>query len=126
MIKVLVIEPKKKPVVREIEGTLESLQNIVGGYIEVVYPFDDPVGVICNDEGKLIGLPPNRALYHDGEMYDILVGTVIIAGLGAEDFCSLSDDLIEKYRGMFYVPQEFMKAYGRIVAFPFIDGIFED
>ena len=126
MIKVLVIEPKKKPVVREIEDTLESLQSIVGGYIEVVYPFDDPVGVICNDEGKLIGLQPNRALYHNGEIYDLLVGTVIVAGLGAEDFCSLTDDLIEKYMNKFFTPQEFMRVNGKIIAFPYLDGVFED
>ena len=126
MIKVLVIEPKKKPVVKEIRGTLESMQSIVGGYIEVVYPFDDPVGIICNDEGKIIGLPLNRALYHDGEIYDAIAGTFIIAGLWGDDFCSLPDDLLDKYMDKFFMPEQFVKANGRVIAFPYWEGIFED
>ncbi len=43
--RVLVIEPGAKPVVKDIENTLESLQNMVGGYIECVYPFEDPVAL---------------------------------------------------------------------------------
>lgn len=58
----LLVKSKKKPEVMEIEDTLESLQKMVGGYIEVVYPFDDPVGLIVNEEGKILKLPPNRVL----------------------------------------------------------------
>lgn len=53
--KVLVVEPMKKPYTKEIDGSLKSMQELVGGTIEVVYPFDDPVALICNDEGKLMG-----------------------------------------------------------------------
>ena len=60
--KVLAVEPGKVPYETEIEGGLESLQKAVGGSIEAVYPYEDPVAVICNEEGKLIGLPTNRAL----------------------------------------------------------------
>lgn len=60
--KVLAVEPGKVPYETEIEGGLESLQQAVGGSIEAVYPYEDPVAVICNEEGKLIGLPTNRAL----------------------------------------------------------------
>ena len=63
--KVLMVEPGKSPYETEIEGGLESLQAAVGGDIQATYPFDDLVGLICNDEGKLIGLPLNRALYDD-------------------------------------------------------------
>lgn len=121
--KVLVIEPKKKPAVREIEDTLKSLQSIVGGYIEVVYPFEDEVGLIVNEEGKMNGLPLNRALYNKGEIYDILCGTFIVAGLTEDDFGSLSDDLIEKYKDKFYCGEEFMKVNGQIVAIPMIDHV---
>lgn len=125
MIKVLVIEPKKKPVVREIEGGLDCLQGIVGGYIQVVYPFADPVGIICNEEGKMMGLPLNRALYHKGEIYDILSGTIIVAGLTEDDFGSLSDDLIDKYMKGFYCGEEFMKVNGQIVAIPMMEHVEE-
>ena len=60
--KVLVVEPEKEPYVKEISSGLSSLQKEVGGFIEAVYPFEDPVAIICNEEGKLEGLPLNRAL----------------------------------------------------------------
>lgn len=123
--KVLVIEPKKKPVVREIEGGLSDLQSIVGGYIEPVYPFDDPVALIGNDEAKLMGLTPNRALYHNGEIYDIMCGTIIVAGLTEDNFGSLSDDLIEKYMDRFYCGEEFAKINGEIIAIPNIEHLAE-
>ena len=61
---ILTIAPNKKPVVQEIDGRLETMQSLVGGIIQAVYPFEEPVAVICNDEGKLLGLPPNRVLRH--------------------------------------------------------------
>lgn len=72
-IKVVLAQPNKKAVVTEIENTLKSLQRIVGGYIECIYPFDDNVGIICNEEGKLIGLEPNRVLRdEEGNTVDII------------------------------------------------------
>ena len=123
--KVIIIEPKEKPVVKEIEGGLDCLQKIVGGYIQVVYPFSDPVGIICNEEGKLNGLPLNRALYHQGEIYDILSGTIIVTGLTEDDFGSLTDELIEKYMERFYCGEEFMKVNGKIVAIPVLEHVEE-
>lgn len=60
--KVLRIQPKKYPEVIEIDGSLESLQKEVAGLIQAVYPWDDPVALICNEEGKLIGVNFNRTL----------------------------------------------------------------
>ena len=39
----IVVEPEKKPYVKEIEHTLKNLQNEVGGGIEAAYPFEDRV-----------------------------------------------------------------------------------
>mgnify|MGYP000382266717 CR=1 FL=1 len=58
--KVLMVEPGKSPYAAEIESGLKSLQAAVGGDIQAVYPYEDPVALICNDEGKLMGLPLNR------------------------------------------------------------------
>ena len=58
--KIVVVMPGRKPVVQEIDGTVESMQEIVGGLIQPIYPFDDPVALVCNDEGKLMNLPANR------------------------------------------------------------------
>ena len=109
--------PGKTAQVIEIDGSLESMQQIVGGYIEAIYPFDDPVAIICNEEGKLNGLPLNRALYtEDGEMFDIAHGNIIICGLGEEDFASLQGELLEKYLEKFKHPETFIKIGGDILA----------
>ena len=100
--KILVVEPMKEPYEKEIHGTLEEMQAIVGGYIQAVYPFEDPVAVVCNDEGKLMGLPYNRLLKDDtGRPYDVLCGTFFVAGLGEENFISLPDRLMKKYKAMY-------------------------
>lgn len=64
--RVLVIKPGKKPEVQEINGTLESMQEIVGGLIQALYPHDEPVALVANDEGIMLGLPLNRGLRDEG------------------------------------------------------------
>lgn len=59
--RILVVEPSKKPEVQEIDGTLSAMQKLVGGPIQAIYPFGDPVALVANDKGKLLGLPMNRA-----------------------------------------------------------------
>ena len=88
---VLVVEPMKEPYVKEIDPDLHSLQAEVGGDIGPTYLYSDPVALVCNDEGKLIGLDLNRGLRDEnGEIYDIVAGTFLVVGLGEEDFASLS------------------------------------
>lgn len=111
---VLIIEPEKTPRVADIPDDLKTLQGIVGGQIEAVYPYADEVALICNEEGKLLGLPLNRSL----EGYDIIAGTFIVCGLGEEDFASLSKDLLDKYQKKFESPEVFMRINGRVVGFP--------
>ena len=75
MIKVIVKEPNKIPVLKEIEGDLKSMQVLVGGRIEVVTINHDPkILLICNEEGKLKGLKANIAIRGDR-----VVGTVFFA-----------------------------------------------
>ena len=79
-IKVLLIKPLKPPEVVEIDDTLEAMQRTVGGDIEAVYPFEEPVALVCNDEGKIMGLPLNRSLRDDGgSIYDIIAGDFLSA-----------------------------------------------
>jgi len=107
-ISVLVVEPGKEPYTKEISDSLESLQSEVGGYIETVYPFDEPVAIICNEEGKIQGLPLNRALRDDdGNMFDIVAGTMLIVGLGDENFDSLSPELSKQFSELFKEPESF-------------------
>lgn len=117
LIQVVLCEPRKKARITTITNTLSSLQQIVGGHIEAVYPFDDPIAIICNEEGKINGLELNRALRDKvGRVYDILAGTFLIVGLGAEDFTSLTSVYQEKYRKLFECPEIFLSANSEILA----------
>ena len=116
---VLVVEPMKEPYVKEIDPGLHSLQAEVGGDIAASYPFDDPVGLVLNDEGKLIGLDLNRSLRDEhGEIYDIVAGTFLVVGLGEESFTSLPPELAQKYMEHFKQPEQFINLNGQIVALP--------
>jgi len=116
---VLVVEPQMPPYTKEIDPGLKSLQSEVGGFIEAVYPFEEPVAIICNEEGKLNGEPLNRALRdEDGDVYDIIAGRFLIAGLGEEDFCSLSEQHIKQFKEKFKEPEMFARANGRILVLP--------
>ena len=119
--RILVVEPERRPEVREIDSSLESMQEIVGGWIQALYPFDDPVALICNDEGKLLNLPANRGLRDkNGQIYDIVAGTFFLCGAPADSdhFVSLTPEQIERYRERFYTPEMFWGMDGRIVCLP--------
>ena len=111
---VLIIEPGRKPREAEIGHDLKAMQDVVGGYIEAVYPYDDPVALVCNEEGKLIGLPLNRRI----EDYDIIAGTFFICGLREDNFDSLPSDLMAKYSDIFAQPEQFVRLGNRIIAVP--------
>ena len=99
--KVLVVEPQKPCRVQEIES-LADMQQLVGGDIEAVYPFQELVAVVCNADGKLLGLPMNRPLLDKDYLpYDIIRGTFFVAGLGQEDFISLTDEQIQRYKSLY-------------------------
>ena len=101
-LKVLVVEPRKRPYVQEIDGSLASMQKLVGGTIQAVYPFDDAVALVCHDEGKLLNLPYNRFLYDKNHQpYDVICGTFLVVGVGEEDFQSLTAQQIRKYHEMY-------------------------
>ena len=101
-LKVLIVEPGKAPYPAEIPSGLESLQRQVGGLIQALYI--DDAALICNEEGKLLGLPFNRPLFdEEGDLYDIIAGTFLVVGLTEDDFTTLSDEQIERYKEMFRI-----------------------
>lgn len=116
--KCIKVEPKKRPEVIDIENNLESLQKAVDGFIEVLYPWDDLVGIVCNEEGKINGMALNRALTTDmdGNIFDIVAGPFLVVGLTDDDFGDIPDDLLDKYLKKFESPEEFVRINGRIVA----------
>ena len=118
-IKVVMLEPKKEAYVAEIDNGLASMQKIVGGLIEAVYPFEEEVCIVCNEEGKINGLPPNRALYADSsELVDIICGTAFICDCSGENFGSLSDEQLDRYCRLFHCPEMFLMVDGKITVLP--------
>ena len=118
-IKVVMLEAGKEAYVKEIGNSLESMQKIVGGLIEPFYPFDEQVCIVCNEEGKLLGLPLNRAVRdHDGEIMDIIAGAAFICDCSGEDFGSLTEEQQKRYQKMFSEPEVFVMLNGRIIAIP--------
>ena len=120
---VVVVEPKKKPMVQDIGSGLESMQRIVGGPIEAVYPFDEPVALICNEEGKLLNLPLNRALRDDeGTVYDIISGTFFLCAAppDSDRFAGLTDQQIKTYMERFDMPEMFLNVGGNLFVLPYL------
>lgn len=118
----LLIKPGEKPEVVTIGTNIRDLQAAVDGWIEVIYPFKEPVGIICNEEGKLDGLPLNRALRDEnGEIYDVVAGNMLIIGLEDDGFASLSKEQIDKYEKEFHQPECFVKMGKGIIAIPIMD-----
>lgn len=108
--KVVLVEPEKPARIAEMDLSLESMQSTVGGLIQAIYPWEDEVALVCNDEGKILELPPNRALTDEnGAVYDIVCGTFFICGLTEDNFGSLSAELAEKYLEKFRNYQTFTR-----------------
>ena len=118
--RVLVVEPERRPKVREIDDSLKAMQEIVGGYIQPIY-LDDSVALVCNDEGKVMNLPLNRGLRDkNGQIYDIVSGTFFLCGAPADSdhFTSLTPEQIEQYRKRFHTPEMFWGMDGHIICLP--------
>ena len=116
-IDVVIVEPDRTPYFASIDRTLEGMQKVVGGLIEQVCPFDDPVSLICNEEGKLEGLPLNRTLRdEDGVIYDVIAGTFFMAYTppDSDRFESMPKDLADKYMEIFRYPELVVMVNGQL------------
>ena len=108
---------------REIDAGLEAMQKIVGGSIEAVYPFDEPVSLICNEEGKLLNLPLNRALRDEnGTVYDIISGTFFLCAAppDSDRFAGLTDQQAKTYMEWFAMPEMFLNVGGDLFVLPYL------
>lgn len=95
----LYIEPNQLPKKIEVKNNLYSKQSLVGGNIEYCRILDDDnVVLICNEEGKINGMEPNRDIGHD-----IIFGPFLIVGDDSEigEDRSLTEDQINKYKTRF-------------------------
>jgi len=126
-ISVLFVEPGKYPRMIEIEDSLEAMQDTVKGDIEEFMPYEDEVAIICNEESKMNGMSPNRAIYcepegtKDREMADIIFGPFFVcyAPAESEKFLSLPKELAQKYEAQFKFPERFFKHGDEIKAVPY-------
>ena len=121
--RVIVVEPRKTPTVQVIDTGLASMQKIVGGSIEAIYPFDEPVALICNEEGKLLNLPLNRALRDDdGTIYDVISGTFFLCAAPPDSdlFESLSDQQVRTYLERFAMPEMILNVGGDLFVLPYL------
>lgn len=119
--KILLIRPMEVPKEMEIEDSLEEMQRLVGGYIQEIMPFEDDVALVCNDEGKFMGLPLNRAIRDErGNLADIIAGDFFLcrAPIESENFESLSEEQVKKYEKVFHNPERFLKSGNEIVVIP--------
>ena len=116
-IEVIYIEPSKEAEVIKIDRNLETMQQLVRGYIEEYMPFEDEVALICNEEGKMLGLDLNRGIKNEnGDLQDIICGNFFIcyAPIESEEFLSMPQDLKIKYLQMFKQPEVFFKKGDKI------------
>lgn len=101
---ILLLEPGACPRTTTIAGTLQAMQQAVDGPIQAIYPFAEPVALICNEEGKLRNLPWNRALRDEaGQIYDIVAGTCFLCAAppGEDSFAGLTDAQLEAFSRRF-------------------------
>lgn len=110
-IQVVLVEPGKLAQIAEIGTTLDAMQRTVSGSIEVCYPFEEQVCIVCNDEGKISGLPLNRAIRDEDthEIVDIVAGTFFICDCRKESFGSLSKEQQKRYLEKYRFPERFFR-----------------
>ena len=121
-INVLLIKPGEYPKRISVGTELADLQKEVEGNIEVVYPYHEEIGLICNEEGKLSGLSLNRDIIsEDGERVDIIAGNFLIVGLTEDSFGSLTDEQMKQYEKKFHQPETFIRMGRDILTIPIPD-----
>ena len=105
---VLVVEPGMAPYEKEVNG-LKEMQATVGGLITVIYPYEEQVAIVSNDESILEGMPFNRSV--EGG-YGGIFGTFFVCGLGEEDFCYLPPEQMERFKKKFHQAEILVGAKG--------------
>ena len=119
-IRVVLCEPGRMARIVDIGTELEDLQRAVGGMIEPYYPFDEQVCIVCNDEGKINGMQPNRAVYDDDKIIqEIIFGPFFICDCRGTEFDSLNEEQLDRYCRQFQCPEHFLRLDGQIIALPY-------
>ena len=112
--RILIVAPDRHPRMAEIPHTLEAMQQTVGGYIEITYPWKDPVALVCDEEGILKQLPFNRLVAPQSAIF----GTFFLCGIGEEDLTDLPEELADKYMRLLYAPERLIRTKAGYAALP--------
>ena len=120
-IRVVLVEPGKLARIAKVGTTLDAMQRTVGGDIEAYYPFEEQVCIVCNEEGKINGLPLNRAIRDadTGDIADIIAGTFFICDCSGECFGSLSTEQQKRYQEKYRLPERFFRSRDGIESAPY-------
>lgn len=107
--KVLMVEPGFAPYEKELEG-LEQMQTAVGGgLIQPIYPYEERVAIVCNEEGILRGMDFNRSVPGG---YGGVFGPFFVCGLTDDDFCSLTPEQMERFKKDFQKAELLVEVQG--------------
>ena len=112
--KILMVEPERHPKIAEIPHTLEAMQQTVGGYIEITYPWREPIALVCDEEGMLKQLPFNRLVAPQNAIF----GTFFLCGIDEEDLTDMPEELADKYMRLLYDPQMLIRTNAGYAVLP--------
>ena len=119
-IKVVLLEPGKLARAAEIDASLAGMQKVVDGLIEPFYPFAERVCIVCNEEGKINGMRPNRSVKDErGVMVDFIFGPAFICDCRGARLGSLSDEQISRYTKMFRYPEHLVRLNKTLLGIPY-------
>ena len=120
-IHVVLVEPGKLARIAQIGTTLDAMQQTVGGDIEAYYPFEEQVCIVCNEEGKINGLPLNRAIRDadTGDIADIIAGTFFICDCSGKSLGSLSKEQQKRHLEKYRFPERFFRTRDGIESVPY-------
>lgn len=120
-IQVVLVEPGKLARIAEIGTTLDAMQQTVGGDIEAYYPFEEQVCIVCNEEGKINGLPLNRAIRDEdtNEIVDAIAGTFFICDCSGKSLGNLSKEQQKRYLEKYRFPERFFLTRDGIESVPY-------
>lgn len=119
--KVLLIKPMEHPQVVDIENSLKEFYRILDcDCITATYPWEaDAVVLVTDDNGLFTEKSFSRYI---PELEQPIKGNFFICGLGEEDFAELPQDLIQKFRERFWVPEAFVSMFGQMAVIQMDDG----
>ena len=118
--KVLLIKPMEHPQVVDIENSLKEFYRILDcDCITATYPWEERAALVTDDNGLFTEKSFSRYI---PELEQPIKGNFFICGLGEEDFAELPQDLIQKFRERFWVPEAFVSMFGQMAVIQMDDG----